>query len=205
MMVQRKYIAVAGNIGSGKSSLVQFLEKEYAVTPFYEPNEENPYLADFYKDMHVFAFQSQIFFLARKFKIHQTLEKHQGLAVLDRTIYEDAEIFATALFKGGNMSERDFKVYRELYQTMCQALRPPDLMIYLKCSIKNLKKRIRYRGRIIEQDVPTSYLKQLQELYDDWVKNYKASEVVVIDSDKLDYVTDLVDRIDIMKCIEKFL
>ncbi len=204
-MNKHKYIAVAGNIGSGKSSLVQFLETQYQITPFYESNDENPYLADFYRDMEAFAFQSQIFFLSRKFQIHQEIKKHQGVLVLDRTIYEDAEIFATALFKSGRMQKRDFDVYFDLYQTMCKSLRPPDLMIYLKCSVPNLKKRIRLRGREIEKDVPNSYLLQLQQLYDAWVLNCRASEVVVLETDKLDYVTDLVDRIDVMKRIEKFL
>ncbi len=204
-MSKHKYIAVAGNIGSGKSSLVNFLETQYQIKPFYESNDENPYLADFYRDMNAFAFHSQIFFLSRKFQIHQEIKKHHGLLVLDRTIYEDAEIFATALFKSGRMQKRDFDVYFDLYQTMCESLRPPDLMIYLKCSVPNLKKRIRLRGRAIEKDVPNAYLMQLQQLYDSWVLNYQLSEAVTIETDQLDYVTNLVDRIDVMKRIEKFL
>lgn len=204
-MVEQKYIVVAGNIGAGKSSLVQFLVKEYGVTPFYESNEANPYLADFYRDMQAFAFQSQIFFLSRKFKIHQELEQHKGLVVIDRAIYEDAEIFATALYNNGNIKKIDFEVYLDLYKTMCKALRPPDLLIYLKCSVKNLQKRIRFRGRPMEKSMPVAYLKQLQLLYDEWIANYVASEVVIIETDKLDYVTDLVHRIDVKKNIEKFL
>jgi deoxyadenosine/deoxycytidine kinase len=204
-MKKQKYIAVAGNIGSGKSSLVQFLESQYQITPFYESNDENPYLIDFYRDMQAFAFHSQIFFLSRKFKIHQTIRNLEGALVLDRTIYEDAEVFATALFKSGHMQKRDFDVYFDLYQTLCQSLCSPDLMIYLKCSVPNLKKRIRSRGRKIEKEIPSAYLLQLQRLYDDWVSSYKLSEVVVIETDQLDYVTNLVDRIDVMKRIEKFL
>ncbi|MDA0712520.1 MAG: deoxynucleoside kinase [bacterium] len=204
-MGEQKYIVVAGNIGSGKSSLVQFLVKEYGVTPFYESNDANPYLEDFYKDMQGFAFQSQIFFLSNKFKIHQELEQHKGLLVIDRAIYEDAEIFATALSNSGNIKKLDFEVYFDLYKTMCRALRPPDLLIYLKCSVKNLQKRIRFRGRAMEKSLPVAYLKQLQLLYDEWIAKYNASDVVIIETDKLDYVTDLVHRIDVKRNIEKFL
>lgn len=200
-----KYLAVAGNIGSGKSTLVQFLSNQYGFKPFFEPNDENPYLADFYRDMTRWAFHSQIFFLTHKFRLHQELENQQGPVVLDRTIYEDAEIFATGLYETGKISERDFQVYRSLYQSMCSSLRPPDLMIYLKCSITTLKKRIVLRGRGMEQDIPTPYLKTLQKKYDEWIGRYDQGEVIVIETDKLDYTTDLIDRIDIMKRIEEFL
>lgn len=204
-MSHHKYIAVAGNMGSGKSTLVQFLQTQYRTTPFFEPNEENPYLADFYKDMTRWSFHSQIFFLTHKFQIHKQLEKQSGSVVLDRTIYEDAEIFARALFESGHMSERDFQVYSILYKNICETLRPPDLMIYLRCSVKNLQKRIALRGRDMELDIPVAYLKKLQSLYDQWFDRYRASEVLVIETDCLDYISDLVDRIDVMKRIEQFL
>jgi deoxyadenosine/deoxycytidine kinase len=192
-------------MGAGKSTLVQFLSTQYKVTPFYEPNDANPYLADFYQDMSRWAFHSQIFFLTHKFRIHRQLEQQTGSVVLDRTIYEDAEIFARALYENGHMSDREFQIYSTLYQTICQTLKPPDLMIYLRCSVKNLQKRIAVRGRAIERDVPTKYLKKLQSLYDQWIEGYRASEVLVIETDKLDYITDLVDRIDVMKKIEQYL
>jgi deoxyadenosine/deoxycytidine kinase len=203
-MAARTYIAVAGNIGAGKSTLVDFLGRTYGVLPFFEPNDDNPYLADFYADMKAWGFQSQVFFLSHKFRIHQALDKTPGTVVQDRTIYEDAEIFATALHAMGNMSDRDFRTYQELYSTICQSLRAPDLMIYLRCSMKTLKRRIKLRGRAMEQDIPTSYLKLLHDLYEDWIARYPR-EVMVIDTEKLDYISDLVDRIDVTKRIEAVL
>src|SRR5688572_13979466 len=179
----RIYIAIAGNIGAGKSTLVDFLCRTYGVPPFFEPNEDNPYLADFYGDMKAWGFHSQVFFLTHKFRIHQELDKTPGIVVQDRTIYEDAEVFATALFKSKKMSDRDWKTYAELYETICNAIQPPDLMVYLKCSLKTTKQRIKLRGREMEQNIPTSYLKLLQEMYDDWFARWKRSEVLTIDTD----------------------
>lgn len=201
----RIYIAIAGNIGAGKSTLVDFLCRTYGVKPFFEPNDENPYLADFYRDMKAWSFQSQVFFLTHKFRIHQELDKTPGIVVQDRTIYEDAEVFATALHKNGNLSERDWKTYGELYAAICEAIQPPDLMVYLKCSLKTTKQRIKLRGRAMEQDIPASYLKLLQENYDQWFARWKHSEVLTIDTDRLDYVSDLVDRLDVLDRIERFL
>jgi len=204
-MSSRTYIAIAGNIGAGKSTLVEFLCSTYGVPPFFEPNEANPYLADFYADMEKWAFQSQVFFLTHKFRIHQELDKTPGIVVQDRTIYEDAEVFASALHKSGKLSDRDWKTYSELYDAICNAIEPPDLMVYLKCSLKTTKQRIKLRGREMEQNIPTSYLKLLQESYDDWFARWKKSEVLVIDTDKLDYVSDLVDRLDVLARLEKYL
>ena len=203
--MKNKYLAVAGNIGSGKSTLVQFLSNQYGFRAFYEPNDENPYLADFYRDMQQYGFQSQIFFLTHKFRLHQDLEGQTGPVVLDRTIYEDAEIFATGLYEQQKLSERDYALYKALYQNMCRTLRPPDLLIYLRCSLSTLKKRIFIRGRKMEQEIPTAYLKALQKKYDEWIKRYNQSEVITIETDQIDYTTDLIDRIDVMKRIEQFL
>ena len=204
-MPVRTYIAIAGNIGAGKSTLVEFLCKTYGVPPFFEPNEDNPYLADFYADMTAWAFQSQVFFLTHKFRIHQELDKTPGIVVQDRTIYEDAEVFAMALHKSKKLSDRDWKTYCELYATICNAIEPPDLMVYLKCSLKTTKQRIKLRGRAMEQSIPTSYLKLLQESYDAWFARWTKSEVLVIDTDKLDYVSDLVDRLDVLDRLERYL
>lgn len=204
-MKKNRYLAVAGNIGSGKSTLVQFLAAQYGFTPFYEPNDENPYLADFYRDMQSWAFHSQIFFLTHKFRLHLELENQQGPVVLDRTIYEDAEIFAKGLHETGKISDRDFAVYKSLYESMCRSLRPPDLMIYLRCPINALRKRISARGRQMEKEIPTTYLTGLQKKYDEWIKRYNHSEVITIETGKIDYTTDLIDRIDVMKRIEQFL
>lgn len=204
-MIKNRYLAVAGNIGSGKSTLVQFLANQYGFKAFYEPNDENPYLEDFYRDMQQYAFNSQVFFLTHKFRLHQDLDLQTGPVVLDRTIYEDAEIFATGLYEQEKLSERDFGLYKALYQNMCRTLRPPDLLIYLRCSLSTLKKRIFMRGRKMELDIPTAYLKALQKKYDEWIKRYDHGEVIVIETDQLDYTTDLVARIDVMKRIELFL
>lgn len=203
-------IAIAGNIGSGKSSLVEFLTRTYGIQPFYEPNEENPYLPDFYKDMERWAFHSQLYFLSNKFRMHQQLERSDGVVVLDRTIYEDAEIFATALHKMRKFTGRDWATYWNFYQVILEAIRPPDLMIYLRCSMRTLRKRIRLRGREMETDIPLSYLKRLEGLYEQWLSSYRSNkkqfgEVLVLETDKLDYINDMVDCLDVMERVEALL
>lgn len=204
-MSGQKFIAIAGNIGAGKTELTAFLCKKYGLKPFYEPNDQNPYLADFYKDMKTWAFRSQIFFLTHKFRLHRELERSSGTSLQDRTIYEDAEIFAKNLFRQRYIDKRDWKTYWELYETVAASLRPPDLMIYLRCPVKTLKQRIRLRGRKMEQDIPTSYLTRLNGLYEDWFSRYDSSPVLVLPTDTLDYLTNLVDRVDLFRQIEKHL
>ncbi|MBT8143104.1 MAG: deoxynucleoside kinase [Gammaproteobacteria bacterium] len=189
-------------MGAGKSSLVEFLASEYKAVPFYEPNDDNPYLPDFYADMKRWAFHSQMYFLSSKFRIHQQLDQTPGVVIQDRTIYEDAEIFATALRNMRYIDTRDWHTYRSFYDTILQSIQPPDLMIYLRCSIRALRKRIRLRGREMEQDVPLAYLRRLQKLYESWFESYDRCEVLVIDSDRIDYVHDLVHRLDVMQKIE---
>ncbi len=201
----KRTIAIAGNMGAGKSTLVDFLARTYGVMPFYEPNDENPYLGDFYKDMRRWAFQSQLYFLASKFRLHQELDRQPGVVALDRTIFEDAEIFATALYQMRKISKRDWQTYRSFYESILDAIRPPDLMIYLRCSMRTLRQRIRLRGRRMEQDVPLSYLKRLERLYDDWIDRYTHSDVLVLETDTLDYIHDLVHRLDVMERIEALL
>lgn len=200
-----KTIAIAGNIGTGKSSLVEFLTRTYGIEPFYEPNDENPYLPDFYQDMNRWAFHSQLYFLSNKFHMHQQLEKVSGVVVLDRTIYEDAEIFATALHEMRNFTGRDWDTYWNFYQIILEAIRPPDLMIYLRCSMRTLRKRIRLRGRVMEKDIPLSYLKRLEKLYEHWLSNYRYGEVLILETDKLDYINDMVDCLDVMERVEALL
>lgn len=204
-MGSRIYIAVAGNIGAGKSTLTDWLCRNYDIEPFFEPNEDNPYLPDFYGDMRRWSFHSQVFFLSHKFRIHLDLDKEPGTVVQDRTIYEDAEVFATALHQSGKMDDRDWQTYSELYGTITEQLRPPDLMIYLRSSIRTLRKRIKLRGRAMEQQMPVAYLKLLQRLYDEWLDRYDMSEVLVLDTDRLDYMSDLIHRLDVMKRIEAYL
>ena len=200
-----KTIAIAGNIGTGKSSLVEFLTRTYGIEPFYEPNDENPYLPDFYQDMNRWAFHSQLYFLSNKFRMHQQLERVSGVVVLDRTIYEDAEIFATALHDMRNFTGRDWDTYWNFYQIILEAIRPPDLMIYLRCSMRTLRKRIRLRGRVMEKDIPLSYLKRLESLYDQWVDSYQLGEILILETDKLDYINDMVDCLEVMERVEALM
>jgi deoxyadenosine/deoxycytidine kinase len=204
-MDERKFIAIAGNIGAGKSSLLEFLTGTYDVAPFYEPNDANPYLADFYRDMRRWAFSSQLFFLSNKFRIHQEADRTTGVVIQDRTIFEDAEIFATALHQMRKIDRRDWDTYWSFYQTILRSIRPPDLMIYLRCSIRTLRKRIRLRGRPMEQAIPLAYLKRLDRLYEQWIADYDLGEVLVLDSDRLDFINDLVDRQDVRCRVEALL
>lgn len=201
----KRYVAVAGTIGAGKTSLVAWLVKSYGLTPFYEPNENNPYLADFYKDMPRWAFHSQCFFLAHKLQLHQDLERSPGPAVIDRTIYEDAEIFARNLFEQKLMERRDFNLYQHLYQGICRTLRPPDVLLALTCSLKATKQRIARRGRESERAIPDAYLRRLHRLYARWFASYKLSPVVHVDTTKLDYVEDLVDLLQLRAQLDKAL
>ena len=201
----KRTIAVAGNMGSGKSTLVEFLSRTYGIQPFYEPNEDNPYLPDFYRDMKRWAFHSQLYFLSNKFRLHQALDRMPGVVVLDRTIFEDAEVFATALKDMRMIDRRDWETYHGFYQSILDAIRPPDLMIYLRCSMRTLRKRIRLRGREMEQDVPLSYLKRLERLYESWIEAYDMGDVLVLETDRLDYANDLIHRLDVMERIEAIL
>jgi deoxyadenosine/deoxycytidine kinase len=201
----RRSIAIAGNMGAGKSTLVEFLSRTYGIAPFYEPNEDNPYLPDFYKDMKRWSFHSQLYFLSNKFRLHQELDRMPGTVVLDRTIFEDAEVFATALHDMKRMDNRDWKTYWSFYQSILDAIKPPDLMIYLRCSMRTLRQRIRLRGREMEKDVPIAYLKRLDRLYENWIGSYQLSDVLILDTDKLDYIHDLIHRLDVMQRIEAVL
>ena len=201
----KRSIAIAGNMGSGKSTLVDFLSQNYDVEPFYEPNDENPYLADFYGDMKRWAFQSQLYFLSNKLLLHQVLDRQAGVVALDRTIFEDAEIFATALYQMRKISKRDWDTYQAFYAAILDAIQPPDLLIYLRCSMRTLRQRIKLRGRDMEQDVPLAYLQRLDRLYENWISSYKMSDVLVLETDKLDYINDLIHRLDVMQRIEAVL
>ncbi|MEA3241431.1 MAG: deoxynucleoside kinase, partial [Pseudomonadota bacterium] len=181
----KKFIAVAGNMGSGKSKLVEFLCSYYPLTPYYEQYENNPYLKEFYQDMKSWSFKSQIFFLTQKFKSHLKLGHVNNSVVQDRTIYEDAEIFARNLYRSRLMRKKDFDTYYDLYTSLLNTLPSPDLLIYLRCSNRTIRKRIKYRGRPYEQNIKSRYLNRLNQLYEDWIENYRLSEVAVIDTDQL--------------------
>jgi deoxyadenosine/deoxycytidine kinase len=201
----KRFIAIAGNIGAGKTELTRFLCRRYGIKPFYEPNEQNPYLADFYKDMKTWAYRSQLFFLAHKFRLQLELQDESGAVVQDRTIYEDAEIFAKNLYRQRFIDARDFKVYWQFYRSIAKALNPPDLMIQLSCPVRTLRKRIRLRGRAMEQEIPLGYLRRLNRLYEDWFRRYDLSPILRLETDRLDWLTDLVDRVDLFRRIERYL
>ena len=201
----KKFIAIAGNMGAGKTSMVEFLCSRYGFDPVYEPFTDNPYLDDFYKDMRSWAFHSQLYFLTHKFRLHLELTSSSNTIIQDRTIYEDAEIFATNLARGRYMKQRDFRTYMELYESMKGVLQPPDLLIYLRCDVRGIRRRIRKRGRPSEQQIPASYIRRLNGLYEDWIGRYDLSPVLIWDSGGQDYLTHLVDRIEFQKAVERFL
>ena len=184
----KKFIAVAGNIGVGKSTLAKLLCEFYLWEPFYEAVDDNPYLADFYEDMKTWAFHSQIFFLSRRLGHHRQILERPGTVVQDRSVYEDAEIFARNLYEQGNMSERDYGSYRELYQTVIGIMPPPDLVIYLQALVPTLLQRIHQRGRDYEQNISPDYLGQLNRLYDEWIEQFTLCPVLTIPTDNLDFV-----------------
>lgn len=183
-----KYIVVAGNIGVGKSTLVDLLCQRLGWDPFYEPVTENPYLSDFYRDMNAWGFHSQVFFLAHRLQIQYAIVNHKGSVIQDRSIYEDAEIFATNLFKQGHISQRDFDTYQALYTAMNDFLPPPDLVIYLKASVPTLLARISHRKRDYEKSINADYLALLNDLYQDWINQFTLCPVLTIPADDLDYV-----------------
>jgi deoxyadenosine/deoxycytidine kinase len=183
-----KFIIVAGNIGVGKSTLVKMLCEKLGWQPFYEPETENPYLADFYQDMSRWSFQSQVFFLSRRLQIHHQILHHSGSIIQDRSIYEDAEIFARNLYLQGNLSERDYATYRSLYQTLVEFLPPPDLVIYLRASVETLSRRIALRNRDYEKSINPDYLARVNNLYSEWITAFTLCPILTVPADELDYV-----------------
>ncbi len=184
----KKFIAVAGNIGVGKSSLVNLVSQRLGWEPFYEAVGENPYLADFYRDMQAWSFHSQVFFLARRLRHHRELLDHPTSVVQDRSVYEDAEIFACNLFRQGHIGERDYRTYRDLYEVLTSFLPPPDLVIYLRASVDTLARRIGARGRDYERQMSPEYLAQLNTLYEEWINSFTLCPVLTVPADDLDYV-----------------
>jgi deoxyadenosine/deoxycytidine kinase len=184
----RYFITIAGNIGVGKSTLTNLLAEKLEWTPFQEGFADNPYLTDFYQDMSRWSFQSQVFFLSQRLQQHHRLLQHANSVIQDRSVYEDAEIFARTLFDQGRMSERDWRTYSALYKTLSQLLRPPHLVVYLSASMPTLQRRIAQRGREYEQSIATGYLSRLNQLYDEWANSFRLCPVLTVATDDLDYV-----------------
>lgn len=184
----KRFIAVAGNIGVGKSTLSRMLSEYLCWQPFYEAVDDNPYLADFYQDMRTWSFHSQIFFLSRRLRHHRQIVDYPSTVIQDRTVYEDAEIFARNLHEQNLMSKRDYASYREMYEAIKAFLPPPDLIIYLQASVSTLGERIRLRGRDYEQKIDPAYLEQLNILYEEWIEGFSLCPVLTVPSDELDFV-----------------
>lgn len=188
MTATKRFIAVAGNIGVGKSTLTALLSQRLGWEPFYEAVSDNPYLADFYQDMGRYAFHSQIFFLSRRLRHHRRLLDFPGSVVQDRSVYEDAEIFAQALFRQGHIAARDYQTYRELYEVLVLFLPPPDLVVYLRASVPTLLHRIALRGRSFERNITPAYLEELNCLYEAWMQTFSLCPVLSTPADQLDFV-----------------
>ncbi|PID86203.1 MAG: deoxynucleoside kinase [Chloroflexi bacterium] len=186
--MDKYFISIAGNIGVGKSTLVRLLSQRHGWEPVYEAVEENPYLADFYQDMQRWSFPSQVFFLSRRLRQHNGLLKYKKSVIQDRTVYEDAEIFARNLYDQGHMAERDWSCYFDLYRTLAILLPAPDLVIYLKASMPTLRRRIAMRGREYEQEIDEKYLERLNLLYARWVENFNLCPVLTVDTDNLNFL-----------------
>ncbi len=200
------FIAVAGNIGVGKTTVSTLLHERFGWRVFYEPEARNPYLEDFYQEMQRWAYHSQIFFLTQRFKDHLQIQKSRTPCVQDRTIYEDAEIFAENLFQRELMSSRDYESYRDLYEAMVRALKKPSLVVYLKASTWTLISRIRKRGRSYERNIDKEYLAQLNINYDRWIaKISKSWNVLEIDTDNCDINQDSEWLEEIFEKIKKKL
>ncbi len=196
------FIAIAGNIGSGKSSLTSLLHQKYGWTPYFESVDDNPYLPDFYADMKRWSFHLQVYFLSKRFMLHREISEAGRNVVQDRSIYEDAEIFAQNLHAIGMMDDRDFENYRALYEAMTSYLQAPDLLIYLRASVPTLQRQIRLRGRDFEQGISESYLAQLNDLYEDWIARYTLGPTLVIDCDVADFVHDMQRQEELLYDVE---
>ncbi len=197
------YVAVAGNIGAGKSTLTRLLSERFHLKPVFEAVDENPYLVDFYRDMARYAFHSQMFFLAARLRQHLAQVNPGDRVIQDRTVYEDAAVFAAQLFESGVMDARDFASYTTMYDAIRRALRPPDLLVYLRASLPTLRQHIELRGRGYERHIEDGYLERLGLLYETWLEGYDLSPVVVIDADRFDVVQRPADRDAVFATLER--
>ncbi|CUT02693.1 deoxynucleoside kinase [Candidatus Chrysopegis kryptomonas] len=205
MKKEKVFVAVAGNIGSGKSSLTKLLSEYFGWKAYYESVDDNPYLDDFYKDMKRWSFNLQIYFLSKRFKDHMEIVNSPYSIIQDRSIYEDAEIFAKNLYDMGNMDERDYKNYVELFKIMTGFLKPPDLIIYLRANVDTLLRQIKLRGRSFEQNIPREYLERLNRYYEDWVARYNLGEILILETDDIDFVNDKNDFNKVVEAVTEKL
>ena len=187
------YIAVAGNIGSGKTTLTQMLADHYGWTPQFEAVKNNPYLKDYYGNINRWSFNMEVFFLKERFRHILEIEKSSQTIIQDRTIYEGVHVFVTNNYKQGHLSDRDYKAYMELFELMTDMVRYPDLMIYLRASIPHLVCNIQKRGRDYEQAIQIDYLKGLNDLYEDFIYNKYKGKVLTIEVDNMDYLNNKKD------------
>ncbi len=201
---KQQYIAVAGNIGAGKSSLTGLLAQHFNWEAFYESVDDNPYLADFYEDMLRWSFNLQIYFLSSRFRHQKDMLQKEISLIQDRTIYEDVEIFAKNLHQMSLMSDRDFNNYEALFHEMSYYLRPPDLLIYLRAQVPTLVRQIQQRGREYENSIRIDYLERLNNLYEEWITRYPY-EKLIIDTDDLDFVNNKEDLGNVIGLIEQRL
>ncbi|HTF16950.1 MAG TPA: deoxynucleoside kinase [Chryseolinea sp.] len=198
-----QHIAICGNIGSGKTTLAEKLARHYGWTALFESVDHNPYLRDFYQDMAKWAFHLQIYFLNSRFKQVNQIRESKRPIIQDRTIYEDAYIFAANLRQNGFMSERDYESYRDIFNSMLQFVKPPDLLIYLKADIPKLVQQIEKRGRDFEYAIRIDYLRSLNAHYEEWIASYSLGKLLIIDVNKIDFVdnaddySSVVSRIDL--------
>ena len=191
MKKNKKYfISIAGNIGSGKSSLTNMIAERMGWVPYFESVQNNPYLKDFYSDMKRWSFQLQVYFLSHRFHIHKKIINSKKPVIQDRSIYEDVEIFAKNLYLMGRMEKRDYLNYRNLFYEMASYLQPPDLIVYLKADVQTLMKQITLRGRMFEKSIEKKYLERLNRSYSQWIKSYNLGRVLTIESDEVDFVKD---------------
>jgi hypothetical protein len=201
----KKYVAIAGNIGAGKSSLTKVLSDYFKWEAYYERVDDNPYLTDFYQDMRRWSFNLQVFFLSSRFNHQRQIEQSPHSMVQDRSIYEDAEIFARNLYEMGLMSGRDFENYTALFAIMTSYLRPPDLLVYLRASVPTLVRHIQARGRDYESSIRIDYLERLNQHYENWIGRYNLGPKIMVDVDELDFVNSTTDRSEIIARIESRL
>ena len=196
------HVAVAGNIGAGKTTLVTLLAKHYGWKPQFEAVDDNPYLADFYGDMAKWAFQLQIYFLHSRFNQVFAIRDAQQTIIQDRTIYEDAQIFARNLYDSGYLSERDFQNYFSLFESMTSMITPPDLLIYLRAGMPKLIEQIGKRGREYESNISIKYLERLNNHYENWIASYNIGKLLIVDVDELDFLNNPEDLGQITKRID---